>query len=68
MGQAYDVMRIKLTRRYGLTFANIFEAPKGKSTLKSDDDDKSDADKKAETADGGDPQREKQAAGKLRLA
>jgi hypothetical protein len=70
IGAAYDVLRIRLTNRYGLTFANLFDASRGKSTGKSDDDemgDDADSDKTDAIA-GADPQREKQAEGKLKLA
>lgn len=70
LGQAYDVMRIKLTNRYGLTFANLFDAARSKSSDKSDDEDDmaDDKDDNPETVAGADPQREKQAAGKLKFA
>ena len=64
LGQAYDVMRIRLTSRYGLTFASIFDASRGSS--KSADEDGDDDDKA--TAGGADSPREKAAAGKLKTA
>jgi S1-C subfamily serine protease len=65
LGQAYDVLRIRLTNRYSLTFASIFDASRNKSAAKADDEDDDPAEEA--TADA-DPQREKQAAGKLKLA
>lgn len=68
IGQAYDVMRIRLTNRYGETFASIFDAsarPKSGSQA-ADEDDASDGDGK--TADAGDAKREKNATGRLKIA
>lgn len=70
LSAAYDIMRIKLTNRYGLTFASLLsESGRGKSSAKGDD--KSAADERAGEGDESktaDAAREKQAAGKLRLA
>lgn len=66
LSAAYDIMRIKLTNRYGLTFASIFsEVSRGKSNAKSDGEAAGE-----EPAESGDAEaaRERQAAGKLRLA
>ena len=67
LGQAYDVLRIRMTNRYGLTFASIFDAgSRSKSASKPDDEDVA-ADDSQDTG-GDDAQREKQAAGKLKIA
>jgi hypothetical protein len=70
LGTAYDVLRIKLTNRHGLTFANLFVAARNKSSDKSDDRDNmtDETDNKPEAVAGADPQREKEAAGKLKFA
>lgn len=64
LGQAYDVMRIRLTNRYGMTFASIFDASRGGSSAKADDGD----DDKDAAGDGDNSAREKLAAGKLKTA
>jgi len=66
IGQAYDVMRIRLTNRYGETFASTFDASSRPASKSADEDDASDTDGK--TADAGDGKREKDAAGKLKIA
>jgi S1-C subfamily serine protease len=67
LGQAYDVLRIRLTSRYGLTFASIFD---GSLKAKPADDAAHDDSTSNEggAADASDSLREKQAAGKLKLA
>lgn len=64
LGQAYDVMRIRLTNRYGLTFASIFDASRGSSKADDEDDDG----KVAAAGEGDNSAREKAAAGKLKTA
>ena len=69
IGQAYDVLRIRLTQRYGETFASIFDASSPSKSDKPDDDQDiavaADDDK---PADADDAKREKDAAGKLKSA
>ncbi|HET6883618.1 MAG TPA: trypsin-like peptidase domain-containing protein [Pirellulales bacterium] len=69
IGQAYDVLRIRLTKRYGETFASIFDASSPSKSAKSDDD-SPDAAVAADNkpADPDDAKREKEAAGKLKSA
>jgi hypothetical protein len=81
LGVAYDVMRINLTNRYGLTFNSIFDAPKkANSAASTGDDETGSTDDDAPAAGSGDdassvaaathadPKREKDAASKLVLA
>jgi hypothetical protein len=67
VGQAYDLMRITLNKRYGLSFQDHSgdakrTKPAAKSKQKSDDDAKSEDD------EGVDEEKEKQAANKLKVA
>ncbi len=71
LSAAYDIMRIKLTNRYGLTFASILsDGARGKSAAKSDDKPAAEDEKPSEAEEDNavDSAREKQAAGKLKLA
>lgn len=71
LSAAYDIMRIKLTNRYGLTFASILsDGARGKSDAKSDDKPAAEDEKPSDAEEGNavDSAREKQAAGKLKLA
>lgn len=66
IGQAYDVLRIKLTNRYGETFASIFDSGRPKAGAKSEDGDTAQAEDGSPDTDAA--KREKEAAGKLRTA
>lgn len=67
IGQAYDVLRIRLTNRYGETFASLLDAggrpKKGGKAAEGNADDAGE-----ESADAGAAKREKEASGKLKIA
>lgn len=67
IGQAYDVLRIRLTGRYGETFASLLDA--GGRPKKSGNAAEGNADDAGEeSADAGAAKREKEASGKLKIA
>lgn len=70
LGAAYDVLRIKLTNRYGLTFSSLLtDGPRTKSPKSGDA--VASADEPATPEDGASPadaEREKRASSKLKLA
>jgi S1-C subfamily serine protease len=69
IGQAYDVLRVRLTNRYRETFASIFDASSPTKSSKADDEpEESVASTDDKPANTDDVKREKQAAGKLKSA
>lgn len=67
IGQAYDVLRIRLTNRYGETFASIFDTSgRAKGSAKAAEEDAAGTEEGTAGADTA--KREKEAGGKLRTA
>lgn len=67
IGQAYDVLRIRLTGRYGETFASLLDAGgRPKKSAKAAEGNADDAGE--ESAAAGAAKREKEASGKLKIA